>query len=600
MALPPGFVLEQPSAQTGVKLPPGFQLETGPRAESEGMPGPRTQPPAWAKEYPKVYQAAVEARRTLGPTIEMLGGVGGGVVGTAAGTVASPTVVINPVSGGVAGSAIGYGIAKEGLALIDKALGLTGPETTPQALTRAAKTVGEGALLEAGGRAVVGPVVNKLTEYAVKGAGKVADIKNLPNQLASRIARESFETPQNLAAGRAALQAAPEGATAQQALAGAGVISPTTQAVTQKTISKTMPAAQAAKTAAQETARKSTIQGITPDLDAAISARKLAADPLYKAADNAVVALDDEFKLVFDRIPKDVIRNAANIARMEGRPFVMGKGADAKVTGESLHYIKRALSDVAYGQPATGVGRDTQAAARSLLDDYLKVFETKVPEYGQARRVFSDLSAPVNQAQVLKEMASVLEKPGGGERIGPFLNVLGRGEQAMLKRAGGRGGPRFEALNEVLTPEQLAVVKNVAKQLETEASIGQQISAGQARAAQLIKDELPNERAPNIFNVWVTSANKILEKLGVVAGKRTEEAIAKAALDAKSFDDLLSKLPAEDRIKFLKAFKNPETWASFKPATGKALMGVTADQPEAPPVNSLSPQGQAPVNMLAR
>ena len=151
-----------------------------------------------------------------------------------------------------------------------------------------------------------------------------------------------------------------------------------------------------------------------------------------------------------------------------------------------------------------------------------------------------------------------------GERIGPFLNVLGRGEEAMLKRAGGRGGPRFEALNEVLTPDQLVKVREVAKQLETEAAVGQQINAGQQRATELIKDELPNYRLPNIFNVFATTANKVLDTLGVRVGKKTVEKMAEASLSAKSFDELLNTLPGEERSKVLKAIADPKTWGAIK------------------------------------
>jgi hypothetical protein len=268
-----------------------------------------------------------------------------------------------------------------------------------------------------------------------------------------------------------------------------------------------------------------------------------------------------------------------------------------------MHYIRRALSDIAYGSPAANIGRDTQIAARSLLDDYLKVFESKVPEYGQARAIFSDLSAPVNQAQVLKEMASVLEKPGGGERIGPFLNVLGRGETAMLKRAGGKGAPRYEALSEVLTPDQLKTVRAVADELAAEASIGKQITAGQELATKLLKDELPNYRLPNIFNVIATTANKVLDTLGVKVGEKTIKELAKAGETAKSFDELLALLPGEDRIKVLKAISDPDTWAKINkvaksPAVAKGLMGVTADVPEMP-ANALAPQ-QPNQNALTR
>lgn len=595
-------------------------------AEPEGMPGPRVEPPAWASEYPGLYKTAVGARQLLGPTVEMLGGALGGIAGGTAGTFGAGPV--GTAVGGITGAGLGYGTAKQGLRAVDVALGLQPPDTLAGEARRAAGGVLEGATYETGGR-LAAPAINYLVQKGANVVGKAMDIGQLPNQLAAKTAREALNTPEQVAAARAALQAAgTEGLTAQQALARGGVIAPGAQATIEKTIKKTAAVdTRAAIEAEQEAARRSTIKNITPDLDAAVTARRNASKPLYEAADKAVVPIDAELTNVIARMPEGTLAAAANIAKMEGRPFIMGKttpaqmvetgvldasgkpvmkevpGQTAEITGESMHYIKRALSDIAYGPTATtGAGRDTQLAARRLLDDYVKVFETKVPDYGKARQVFSDLSAPVNQAQVLKEMLSVLEKPGGGERIGPFLNVLGRGEEAMLKRAGGRGGPRFEALTEVLTPEQINVVRDVARQLETQTAVKTQISAGQQRATELIKDELPNYRLPNIFNVFATTANKVLDTLGVKVGKKTIEKLADASLTAKSFDELLATLPGAERSKVLKAISDPDTWKTLKPATGAAVMGTAGvvENPATPaPINNLAPAA-APANALVR
>jgi hypothetical protein len=622
-------ILQSATNKEGVKaylIGDKWLTDTPVAAEPEARANVGAEIPAWGRENPRLYEGLVKARQMAGPTVEMLGGVGGGVLGAGAGALASPTVVINPVTGGAAGSALGYATAKELLNKADVALGLAPKETGGQATSRAVGNVAEGLAFEAGGQ-VAGKVLNKLADVGTAVAGKVADINQLPKQLAAKIARKSFETPENVAAGRNALQEAVkagDNVTAQQALAQGNVMAPGAQAVLQKTISRTSPAVQETKALADEAARMSTIKEITPDLSAAITARRDAAKPFYEAADKAIVPLDKDVSSVLSRMPEGTLAAAANIAKMEGRPFVMGKAvAEQKVpnalgtvdiipaktpelTGESMHYIKRALSDLAYGPTAsTGAGRDTQMAARTLLDDYTKVFEAKVPDYAQARSVFSDLSAPVNQAQVLKEMASVLEKPGGGERIGPFLNVLGRGETAMLKRAGGKGAPRYESLAEVLTPEQLQTVRGVADQLATDASVGKQISAGQQLATKLLKDELPNYRLPNIFNVIATTANKMLDVLGLKVGEKTIKEISKAGESAKSFDELLALLPGQDRVKVLKAISDPDTWAKIhtvvkNPAVGKALMGVSAEVPEMP-ANALSPQQpQQNVNALAR
>lgn len=618
--VPEGTTPEQAQSMIQAQLPAMSRAA----APSE-VPGPRMEPPAWAAKYPRLYGAAVAGRRVLGPTVEMLGGIGGGLVGGAAGTFGGGPV--GTAAGGVAGAALGYGMAKQALRPVDIALGLEAPPSgLPEEARRAAANIAEGATFELGGR-LAAPAINRLVQAGAAGVGRVLDARQIPNQLAAKTVREALGTPGQVAAARAAMQA-PEaqGMTAQQALARAGVISPATQATIEKTVRKTGAIdTRAAIEAGQESARKTTLRAITPDLEAAVNARRAASKPLYEAADRAVVAIDQDLASVIDRMPEGTLAKAAQIAKMEGRPFIMGQtvptrmaetgvldaagrpvmrevpGQTAEITGESLHYIRRALGDIAYGPTAaTGAGRDTQMAARTLLDDYVKVFESKVPEYGQARATFSNLSAPVNQAQVLKEMLSVLEKPGGGERIGPFLNVLGRGEQAMLKRAGGRGGARFEALSEVLTPEQLAQVRNIAKQLEADVAVGQQASAGQQRATELIKDELPNYRLPNVFNVLATTANKVLEVLGTRVGERTMQKIADASMSAKSFDELLATLPANERARVLKAVSDPATWAALHPAIPKAAIGIgsaaTAPQPQ--PTNSLAPE--APANALAR
>jgi hypothetical protein len=627
------YINANPETQSAIRAKFGL---SAPAAPEDMRANVQAEAPAWAKEYPALYSAAVKARQVAGPTVEMLGGMAGGAVGAGAGALASPTLVINPVTGGVVGSALGYGIAKEGLQAADVALGLKPAETLGQRATGAAGNVAEGATYDIAGRTIIGPAINKLMSLGATGLGKLADINQLPKQLAARVARESFETPANVQAGRNALQQsvnAGENLTAQQALAQGGVVAPGTQAVLQKVQAKVAPSVQATKLLEDEAARMSTIKNITPDIDAAILARRTASKPLYEAADATVVPIDRDISDVLSRMPNGILAKAAEIAKMENRPFVMGKtsagtpmatgdvdrygkpimiqeSANAgNMTGETMHYIKRALGDMAYGPTATtGIGKDAQIAARGLLDDYIRVFESKVPDYGQARKIFSDMSAPVNQAQVLKEMASVLEKPGGGERIGPFLNTLSRGEEAMLKRAGGRGGPRFEALNEVLTPDQLKTVMNVAKQLETQASVGQQISQGQQRATELLKDELPNYRLPNVFNVVATTANKFLDTLGVKVGKKTLIELTKAGETAKSFDDLLATLPAQERNKVLKAMGDPDTWKNmvqktvpkqFQFDSGKVLMGIDGSVNAPDATNALAPQQQNQ-NALAR
>lgn len=130
-----------------------------------------------------VAPAAVAAPTPMGqraiqfirPTAEALGSAGGAVLGTAAA----------PGLGTVTGAGLGYGLAKGGLDVLEQALGYQrAPSTVEEALVRGGRDVLMGASLEAGGRAIA-PALGT-------AVGKLADIRQIPQQRAARIAREAL------------------------------------------------------------------------------------------------------------------------------------------------------------------------------------------------------------------------------------------------------------------------------------------------------------------------------------------------------------------------------------------------------------------------
>jgi hypothetical protein len=88
-----------------------------------------------------------------------------------------------------------------------------------------------------------------------------------------------------------------------------------------------------------------------------------------------------------------------------------------------------------------------------------------------------------------------------------------------------------------------------------------------------------------------------LETLGAKVGDKTVQKLADAALSAKSFDELLATLPANERGKVLKAISDPSTWAKVGGATTRAAAMPTA--PVAAPTNNLAPESRTE-NALAR
>jgi hypothetical protein len=124
------------------------------------------------------------ARPVVAPTVEAMGAIGGGLLGTPLGP-----------AGIVGGAGLGYGMAKEALKLGDIYLGGMTPE---QAQTQPVRNVLEGATYEAGGR-VVAPLISK-------GIGKAIDVFNAPVQKAASLAQLSLgkDLPEVLAALRSA------------------------------------------------------------------------------------------------------------------------------------------------------------------------------------------------------------------------------------------------------------------------------------------------------------------------------------------------------------------------------------------------------------
>jgi hypothetical protein len=187
-----------------------------PTAASE-VPGPRAQQPAWAKDYPGLYQGARAAREVLGPTIEAAGAIGGTVLGAPAGP-----------AGAVMGSAAGYGAATGLLRQADIALGNV-PEMTPaQGLEAGARDLLVGAIFEAGGR-VATPYIDKALQLGGRGVGWLYDTLSgqIGVQKAAKILRDSLGV--DVAAARTLARSAPTSATAGQSIA--DLTSPTTQAL---------------------------------------------------------------------------------------------------------------------------------------------------------------------------------------------------------------------------------------------------------------------------------------------------------------------------------------------------------------------------------
>ncbi len=140
--------------------------------------------PAPRQRLDSGQQIYTAARPYLAPVVEGLTAAGGAIIGAGAGTVASPTILINPVSGGALGAGIGYGMGKEYMEGLDVLMGVKQPRKGAEIATEPLRNVAEGSTFELGGQ-----LVGKGIGYV---AGKVKDIFSIPQNKASQIARDAL------------------------------------------------------------------------------------------------------------------------------------------------------------------------------------------------------------------------------------------------------------------------------------------------------------------------------------------------------------------------------------------------------------------------
>lgn len=606
MPLPPGFELEQaaPLQQSaGMKLPPGFEMET-----SSGVPGPRR---SWSdvpgEALANVGPSAASFYKGLVTAITSPVQTAKGVLDVGAGALQNvlPKRLVDLVNqidsnpeaakqavdaanavGGMFKDRYGsvealkntlatdpVGAASDLSTLFTGGAGLikNAPYVTAGALSRAAPSAAQTI-------ASVAPIAKKITApletvgkytnpmapvtaaagyglaLGAKGAGNVIDAitgdraANRAGTIVRNALTEEGRTPQNLQEALNALRTATPDMTVRQALA--DVTSPQVQYLGETVQAKTAPGAALSVQQAQEADRLARLQGITPNLKAAETARTNLSKPFYNAA----------------TLPLTPINTAPLTQQLD--TILAANPGNAKLVS-ALNQVKTGLESSSSAQQVSSVldnlkdlisSKDNKFIVTNLVE-VKKTIEQALPGYERAQQVFALASPPVNQAKVLGAMTNVLEQPlGVGERAGPFMNALGRGESALLKKATGEA--RYSDLSQVLSPQQMNVVKGVESELKRNAEVVSQTQKG-ADAMKIIMDANQSKfRLPSFLDVKVTLTNQVLD---ILKGKMSADGLKeleKGFASADNFKDLLGKVPASQRIDVLRALGQAQSQLS--------------------------------------
>ncbi|WP_434513773.1 hypothetical protein AB6Q56_14425 [Dechloromonas sp. ARDL1] len=441
-----------------------------------------------------------EAKALDKPLMNTTAGTVGNVVGNIA--TLAPTMLV-PGANTVGGAALINGLA--------------GGVLTPGSVEDRAQAAGFGAL---GGAAGVGAA--KL----IAGTGKAVSAAAAPFSEDGR--KKIIGEVMRRAAGDNADSVAARMSNAQEIIPGslptaAEVAESGGIAALQRAMSAANPEAYAHRGMSNNAARVEALRGIAKDEQAmqqAIAARRAASDPLYAAADNAVVTSDAALRDIMSRLPNGTLEQAQNIARMTGKPIQFGKdvpesmayvggraesvpGAhghaktvqlpglldangspitrvvpEQKVqyTGRGLDLIKKAIDDVVNVNPTAPIAKNARGQAVGVKNDLVSWADANIPEYAAARQAWAEGSVPITQMQVGQALLNKIEPalvqyhPSGvqfRQAGGAYANALNDVRGNLVKNA--TGGMKRN-LEDVMTPEQMQTLNGIAADLSRSAA----------------------------------------------------------------------------------------------------------------------------------
>lgn len=268
------------------------------------------------------------------------------------------------------------------------------------------------------------------------------------------------------------MRTAPQFVPGSQPMAGEASGVPSLAAL-QRTATATSPNAAnqaAARTAANNEARVAYLQSLTPDVAAARGAREAAAGPLYDAArqggfdPNVVQAIQPRIAALMERVPDDLVGQARQLAQVAGEPIQdMG-------SVQGAHYLKKAI-DSRITQAVRSGDNEAARAYRGLQGEYLDVLDQLNPAYQQARQTFARMSPPINQGEVLGEVANRATNFRGDMTPAAFSRAIQDRTAAGVTRM-----PNATMQN-TLSPEQMTGLQNINQDL-LRADFGQTAGRG--------------------------------------------------------------------------------------------------------------------------
>lgn len=585
-----------------------------PRAEFDAKIGlaPAAAPAAAvAPAQPSMVEKAYKAARPyVAPLVEAAGAIGGGLAGTPLGPL-----------GTVGGAGLGYGIAKEALELGDVYLGGKQPRQGAAQVVEPVRNIVEGSTMEMGGQAL-----GKAVGYV---GGKVADLRQIPQQKAAAIAQKALgdDLPTVVNALRSA---SPNASIAEVT---AKIENPTWQALIKNALEKDPQFVRKAKLLSEAESSNALAQLA----GGATATQVRGASELAKQNLNALTTPMREASLSRANLGKYVADDAA-ARRAQDLAVLAGSGTKvdpaqfiAQATGAEKalrsvgvkplesESIIRSITTTA-DNPAFAGNDLISGAVKNVADDIAKwtsqggvidanaleaIRKNSVNAAIAQLRPGADATAQRNLAAgVMSKIKPLIDdaiEGAGGAGWRDYLAKHAEGMRAISERklTGEAAklwktdkdafvrlvqGESPEAVEKILGPgnyniaaeladNTMSVLQKQAQKRLTELSVKEQVSEGGAALSQLLKQETSRFRFPSFLSFWASAGNKTLSELEQRVGAKTMAQLTEAMKTPQGAANLLETLPATERSRVLNLISNPQ---KLKPGVAAATVNMLA------------------------
>lgn len=266
-----------------------------------------------------------------------------------------------------------------------------------------------------------------------------------------------------------------------------------------------------------------------------------------------------------------------------------------KFSIDNLQRMKMALDDIVKDPASFGIKATEALEITNTRNAFVRWLGNRSTEWKAARLKYAEDSVPINQMQIGQELEKKLE---------PALNTVGEGAKAQradlfstavreapstIKKA--TGAPRYDSLDEVLTPEQLGKIDGVAKDLARSANYDDMGKRGAEAARKVLVERLdPKNPIPPMVERATTLINAVVRRVEGVAGEKTKDRMAVLLQNPKEVARVMRMATEQERHGILATLFGAAERASLPAVAGGAAgMGASeAGDPPAAPKKSKS------------